>query len=177
MKHMERIPLSLPVNREARVGISRPDQDEIEVRKFNFQSRRRRVVDCPSLMKVPPESALWVGKRIGAVTVVGCISNIERSKVGWRAGGSWIVLCDCGVYENRHGKHVRAGLAGKHKRQYRDACTSCRGLWAEVVRKEFKETGIIPPGGLPTHKAFKVSESVAHRIRPIIRVKAGSQKV
>jgi hypothetical protein len=129
-------------------------------------------------MAPPPECAHWRGKRIGAVTIVGHTSSIELAKWDWLGGGSWVVRCDCGVYENRKQSTLRRGLAGKNKKEYRDACTACRGLWAEVVRKEFAETGRVPPGGLPTHKAFAVSESPAHRVqKPRIRVKMERKQV
>jgi|ERR1051325_6026545 hypothetical protein len=178
MKHMERIPLTTPVNREARMGISRRDQAEMEIRKFQFQSTRVRLRECPRLMRPPREWGHLVGKRVGAVTIVGVLSNIEKAKIGWTGGGFWVVKCDCGVYENRHQKHLRHAIEKGNKRQYQDACTACRGLWAEIVKKEFRETGQLPPGGLPTHRAFAVSESPAHKIqKPRIRVKMERQQV
>jgi hypothetical protein len=142
--------------------------------KFKFKSSRRRLIDCPRTMTPPPDLAHVKGMRIGAITIVGYLSLIEQAKIGWRDGGRWLVQCDCGVYENRHQKAIRNGLKGKNKREYIDACTACRGIWAEVVKNEFKKTGAVPPGGLPTHRAFHVSESPAHRPqKPRIRVKMG----
>ena len=180
MKSMERIPLSVPVNREARIGISHQEHEDMSKnpQRFKFQSSRRRVVDCPRTMTPPPDWAHMKGKRIGAVTIVGYLSLNEQAKIGWRDGGRWLVLCDCGVYENRHQKAIRNGLRGKNKREYVDACTACRCLWAEVVKNEFKKTGKVPSGGLPTHRAFRVSESLAHQPqKPRIRVKMERREV
>lgn len=179
MKSMERIPLSMPVNREARTGISHQEYEDMSKnpRKFSFQSHRRRVVDCPRIMSMPPDLAYLKGKRIGTVTVVGYLSMNEIAKIGWRSGGRWLVKCDCGVYEPRHQKSLRQDMT-KKKREYVDACTACRGLWAEIVKHEFKKTGIVPPGGLPTHRAFHVSSSQAHQPqKPRIRVKMERRQV
>lgn len=175
MKSMERIPLSAPVNREARIGISHQEHEEMSnrPRMYQFQSQRRRVLDCPRTMSMPPDWAHLKGKRIGAVTVIGYMSLIEIAKVGWRTGGRWLVQCDCGVYEPRHQKNLRQDMV-KKKREYVDACTACRGVWAEMVKNEFKKTGTIPPGGLPTNRAFRVSSSPAHQPqKPRIRIKMG----
>lgn len=177
MKSMERIPLSVPVNREARAGISHQEYEDMSKnpRKFQFQSNRRRVVDCPRTMAMPPDLAHLKGRRIGSITVIGYLSLIEISKIGWKSGGRWLVKCDCGVYEPRHQKHLRKDV---NKREYRDACTACRGIWAEIVKNEFKKTGVVPPGGLPTHRAFRLSSSPSHQPqKPRIRVKMERQEV
>lgn len=177
MKSMERIPFSVPINREARAGISHQEHEDMSKnpRRFEFQSKRRRVVDRPITMTAPPELAHLRGRRIGSITVIGYLSLIEISKIGWKSGGRWLVQCDCGVYEPRHQRVLRKD---KNKREYVDACTACRGLWAEIVKNEFKKTGKIPSGGLPTHRAFSVSNSPSHLPqKPRIRVKMARAEI
>lgn len=161
VKHMVKVQESVPVDKQAAIGISHKEYQTIGRSQYAYLSKKRLVTECPILMDPPPLLNLpkLKGKRNGRVVVVGYCSPMENQRVfgisdrskrrGTGRYGTWIVRCDCGKYERRTQKQIVKPM----KKEYVDACTFCRGAWAESVKAEFMATGVKPKGGLPTHRA------------------------
>jgi hypothetical protein len=96
---------SIPIDRVAARVISKGVRYEPAI-KFGQQMH----FDSPPPMKVIPEMlpggpmSDMVGMRRGKLTVVGLLA--ERIST---AGATWVVRCDCGAYEIRKAKGMRAG--------------------------------------------------------------------
>lgn len=152
LKPMERIQVSVPVNRQARMGISHKEYEEISSRGNRHEFLGRRPVEeRPRTTGLPRDAGHnFTGMSIGGLVVVGWLPVAERRRLGW--SGHWLVRCRCGNFESRTSHSLRK----PHKREYGDACTFCKNAWAEAVMVEFRKTGRIPPGGLPTHRASHI---------------------
>jgi hypothetical protein len=145
-----------PINKQAAMGISHKEYETIGRSQYAYLSKKRVVHECPIVGK--PSALLnlpdLIGVRNGRVVVIGYCSPMENFRVfgssrSSKRSGSWVVKCDCGKYERRTTKEIRK----PPKKEYIDACTFCRGAWAESVKAKFRDTGIKPVGGLPTHKS------------------------
>lgn len=154
---MVKIQECAPINKQAAAGISHKEYDVIGRSQHAYLSKKRVVYECPSVGKAPPKfgSDDLTGKRNGRIVVMGWCSPMENYRVFGSSkplkyvGGAWVVRCDCGKYERRKRRQIMHPI----KKEYVDACTFCRGAWAEAAKSQFIQTGVKPEGGLPTHKA------------------------
>ena len=155
IKFMERIRSCVPVNKQAAMGMAHHSDGSVD--PLVFLSRRVKVVVPPKCVK-HPQGIDFSGRRNGFVVVVGYVDLSEMQRLGWWKG-RWAVRCTlCGQYENRTPRQI----SKPSKKEYVDACTQCKSLWAEMVKKEFKKTGRWPPGGGPTFKASHLDENANH---------------
>lgn len=158
---VERLRTSVAINKQASLVVAKawgwwnkqknPDH-------LQFLSSGPQVVVQPCLRSPPynvPNMTRW---KKGSLDVVGYIDNIEKRRVGWSGGGNWVVRCECGRYEHRTGPQLRK----KAKKEYIDACSWCKGVWAEYVKNEHEKTGIWPPGGGPTFRASKLRVDIVN---------------
>lgn len=154
MKPMERIQVSVPINRQARMGISHKEYEDISSRGNRHEFLGKRPVTQRPRTVAPPHDAGYDfrGYAVGSMSVVGYLPVSERQRLGW--SGNWLVKCRCGNFESR----TPGSLRKPPKREYVDACTFCKNAWAEAVMVEYRRTGRVPPGGLPTHRSEQVKE-------------------
>lgn len=157
VRHMIKVQECQPVDKQSALGISHKEYEIIGRSQHAYLSKRRVVYDCPTLITPPRSLPNMKGIRNGKVVVVGYCSPMEYQRVFGRGpknrgnglNGTWVVKCDCGKYERRTTREIRK----PPRKEYVEACTFCRGAWAESVKLSFRETGIKPKGGLPTHSA------------------------
>lgn len=158
--HVEKLRTRAPVNKQTRILISRTKDSPTTVDPATFLSTRTQVFECP---KFSPNDLS--GLRIGSLMVLGRVDPSEKKRLGWYgSGASFLVRCDCGRYENRR----RCEIKKTSKKEYVNACSQCKNIWAEVVRDEFKRTGQWPAGGGPTHRASQIRDDDAALLPPKI---------
>lgn len=141
----------IPVNKQAAMVIAPAsgwwNKDEARD-PLLYLSALPQVLECP---KVSPSR--YDGLRNGSMVVVGEILPSEKTRLGWRCGHGrkLVARCDCGRFEPRSRGEMR-----KPYREYGQACTFCKNAYAERVKAEYRKTGVVPPGGLPSHRASQV---------------------
>lgn len=79
------------------------------------------VNQCPALADVPLDKENHTGKRVGKLTVVGLAADTPDTR--------WVVKCDCGAYEHRKSKVLKAAPNGDSAHQ----CGAC--AHAEKIKK------------------------------------------
>ena len=185
---MGKIPECVPVNREARMGISHKEYEDMSKRpsRFDYLSGFPELLTKPNTCEPPSGLEDFRGRRHGNMVVIGYVPASEKKRLGWEGECKWALRCDCGRYEGRSHRHLRKASINGFKREYKDACTFCKNAWAELVKQEFMKTGIAPKGGLPTHcqrqLARKRGESRLEVIpltaqKPRIRIKMGKVSI
>lgn len=153
IQFMERLRTSVPVNRQTSLVVARASgwwNQQNSRDPLEFLSRRPQMCEAPHYVKSLPDRIRdLTGMKKGCLVVVGYISMDEKRRLGWTGKGNWAVRCQCGRYEHRSQRDLRRAI----KKEYGDACTWCKNIWAEYVKAQFKKTGKWPVGGGPTHRA------------------------
>lgn len=90
-------------------------------------------LDCPDLRPVTSNDPQLVGHRWGRLVVIGMLKK-------WRSGSSasWVVRCDCGMYETRSARAIRRALNPD------EGCTRCGYVWHLKRQAYFDRTGAWP---------------------------------
>ncbi len=173
---MEIVRASIPVNRDARMGISHREYQEVSSKpsRFEFLSEtfRREVRDQPA-----STAGYLTGHVFGQLRVMGYLDSITRKALKWPATAVWLVKCQCGRYESRRASVLRQSLA---KKPHLNACTYCKNAFAELAKQQYLKSGVVPHYGVPTHKASKIiGQRLSKKVvefrngKPVVRVKMG----
>lgn len=157
---IERLRTSTPINKQAAlvVSVARKycDQEGIDPVDFLSKVFGPQVREQPRAIQRIGEG-LRIGMRVGSLVVIGGLDQRIVKELKWPKGNKFLVRCDCGNYESRKAVDLHRPC----RKEYIDACTWCKGYWAEYVKAEHRRTGQWPEGGGPTcrESQFGVDES------------------
>lgn len=127
---MEKIGASKPVNKIAALVTSKgyTFEPERQTRPNGLPFWEHK----PETNKVPANCPNLTGQRKGRFTVVGYYKSTKRAK---GSPSTWVVRCDCGMYE------VRSGSALRNPMNDKDRCYDCQKLYQLQRNEEYRRLG------------------------------------